>query len=263
MNNILVAIASFIGLGITFSFFEKRFCLHRQNINRFQWQLDTVYYFTGYFINKFGIWICVALAVLLKSQFNSDTSISVLSQQPFLIQLIIVLILSELGYYFAHRLLHQIPFLWQFHAIHHSAEKIDWLTTTRVHPFDQLFTKFFQLTPLLYLDFSSEVMAVYFLWSSAIAFFIHANLRIKLPILRRIITTPETHHWHHSRNPHSYNTNFAAQLACVDWLFGTYYCPQKKPDINYGIAEKLPNTYLKQLLYPFRRTEKKLRCLHD
>ncbi|AFY39078.1 fatty acid hydroxylase [[Leptolyngbya] sp. PCC 7376] len=251
MNNLLVALISFIGLGLTFSLLEKQFYLHRQKVNRFQWQLDTIYYFTGYVINKFGIWLCLSLAILIKYQINPEISLNWITQQSLFFQLIEILILSELGYYFAHRLLHQIPFLWRFHAIHHSAEKMDWLTTTRVHPVDQLFTKFFQLVPLLCLDFSPKAMGIYFLWSSAIAFFIHANLRIKLPILRRIIVTPETHHWHHNRNRALSNTNFSAQLACIDWLFGTYYCPQTKHQDHYGISERLPNTYLKQVFYPF------------
>lgn len=253
MKNILVAITSFLALGFIYSFFEQRFSLHHQKINRFQWQLDTVYYFTGYFINKFGIWLCIGLVLLIKKQLNLSLFPIDLANQPFLLQLTEVLLLSELGYYFAHRLLHSIPFLWRFHAIHHSAETMDWLTTTRVHPCDQLFTKFFQLVPLLCLDFSSTVITAYFLWSSAIAFFIHANLRIQLPILRRIIVTPETHHWHHDRRQTCHHVNFAAQLTFIDGLFGTYYCPPEKQTNNYGIGSKMPTTYGQQFIYPFRR----------
>ncbi len=259
MNHIFLAIASFLGLGLVFSFLEYKIPLHRKKINRFQWQLDSVYYFTGYFFNKFGIWLCVGIAAFIQHQTALTYSLYGLSQQPIILQLVEILVLSELGYYFAHRLLHQVPFLWQFHAIHHSAETMDWLTTTRVHPADQLFTKFFQLVPLLCLNFSPEATGIYFVWSSAIAFFIHANLNLKFPILRRIIVTPETHHWHHDKDKRAHHTNFAAQLIFVDLLFGTYYCPQKPHQDNYGITAKLPNTYLKQIIYPFRKL-RRLRC---
>ena len=255
MHNLLLAIASFLVLGLIYSFLERKFALHPQKINRFQWQLDAVYYFSGYWINKFGIWICIGFSLWIKQQLNFSLFTAEIANQPLFIQLIEVLLLSELGYYLAHRLFHTVPFLWRFHAIHHSAQTIDWLTTTRVHPCDQLSTKFFQLVPLLCLDFSSLVMTIYFLWSSAIAFFIHANLRIKLPILRRLIVTPEIHHWHHHTSQDCHDVNFAAQLACIDWLFGTYYCPQKKHHNHYGIDTPMPNTYLKQFFYPFRRTK--------
>jgi sterol desaturase/sphingolipid hydroxylase (fatty acid hydroxylase superfamily) len=50
-------------------------------------------------------------------------------------------ILADLGFYVAHRLFHGVPWLWRFHAIHHSIQELDWLAGVRVHVLDQLGTK--------------------------------------------------------------------------------------------------------------------------
>ena len=42
----------------------------------------------------------------------------------------------SLGSYWGHRLTHQVPFLWRFHAVHHSIEHMDWLAAGRLHPLD-------------------------------------------------------------------------------------------------------------------------------
>lgn len=246
LKGLLVLILLFVPM-------ERFLVLHGQKVLRQGWLTDLFYYFSGYFIGK-GTLQILLLATLLSQQFSPDLSRFVTSQ-PIWLQFVEAVAIAELGYYFAHRLLHTIPFLWKFHAIHHSSTNIDWLATVKVHPFDQIFTKTFQIIPLYVLGFSIETLAVYALFSSSIAFFIHANLRVRLPILRWIVMTPELHHWHHSDRPQFYGKNLAAQLPIFDWLFGTLYMPDRSttqdPPSRYGIPESIPNKYLQQFIYPF------------
>lgn len=97
-------------------------------------------------------------------------------------------------------------------AIHHSVEYMDWLAAVRVHPLDQIFTKIFQCVPLYLLGFKTEVFAIYFLFSAALAFFIHSNIRLRFPLLKWCFVTPEFHHWHHSTQRDTYQKNFAVPL---------------------------------------------------
>lgn len=45
--------------------------------------------------------------------------------QPWWLQAIEMIVLSDFCIYWAHRLQHKVPFLWRFHSIHHSAEHLD------------------------------------------------------------------------------------------------------------------------------------------
>ncbi len=65
-----------------------------------------------------------------------------ISSVPLLIRFALAVIIGDIGSYWAHRWSHELPLLWGFHRIHHQAETIDWLVTSRAHPFDKVFTKF-------------------------------------------------------------------------------------------------------------------------
>ena len=65
------------------------------------------------------------------------------------------LVIADIGSYWGHRLSHEISFLWRFHAIHHSAEHIDFLVNGRAHPIDMVVTRMFELVPLYILGLGS------------------------------------------------------------------------------------------------------------
>src|SRR5579883_1523478 len=44
----------------------------------------------------------------------------------------------DLGTFVAHRLHHAVPFLWEIHAVHHSAEQLTLFTAHRLHPLEAL-----------------------------------------------------------------------------------------------------------------------------
>jgi sterol desaturase/sphingolipid hydroxylase (fatty acid hydroxylase superfamily) len=108
------------------------------------------------------------------------------------------------------------------------------------------------MIPLYWLGFSTEALAIYAIFSSAIAFFIHANIRVKFPILKWIIATPEFHHWHHDRYPHINPQNLAVQLPILDYIFGTLYMPKDEQTKSYGTKLTTKTNYLNHLVYPFK-----------
>ncbi|MEY3866625.1 MAG: hypothetical protein RLZZ338_516 [Cyanobacteriota bacterium] len=249
----LEIIKGFILLSIIFITLERLLALHPQKIFRAGLKTDITYFLTGHIIGKNASKIIVFVTLLyLGNHVNLFWQNAVISQ-PIICQFIEAVIIADTGYYFAHRLLHTVPWLWQFHAVHHSIETMDWLGTVRVHPFDQIFTKIFQLTPLIVLGFNNETLAIYTLYSAAIAFFIHANIRLKLGRLKWVIASPEFHHWHHSQIPRTYHKNLAAQIPLLDLLFGTLYMPTGKKPEKYGIIDPVPPDYFRQFLYPFTR----------
>jgi sterol desaturase/sphingolipid hydroxylase (fatty acid hydroxylase superfamily) len=173
--------------------------------------------------------------------------------QPYWLQVVEAIILADLGFYTAHRLFHSIPWLWKFHAVHHSIEELDWLAAARVHPIDQIVTKGMSILPLFALGFAAVpigIFAAIYFWHSIL---VHANVRLNFGPLRWLIASPEFHHWHHANQREAYNTNYAGQLSILDKLFGTMYMPEGQVPEKYGVNDPVPNTYLLHLIYPFKR----------
>ncbi|MBD2484693.1 sterol desaturase family protein [Planktothrix sp. FACHB-1365] len=250
---ILELLKGLLILGLIFIPLEQLFYLHRQRIFRPGWLTDLTYFFIGHFVGKVGLSLSLGIGTILVTPLLHLKWQETISAQPILFQLIEAIVIADLGYYLAHRLLHTVPELWKFHAVHHSIESIDWLATVRVHPVDQIFTKFFQVIPLVILGFSAETWGIYTLFSALVAFYIHANIRLKIAGLKWVIATPQFHHWHHIQEAEMETRNLAAQLPLIDWLFGTLYFSQSKIPNSYGIKQSIPRGYLGQLIYPFRR----------
>lgn len=242
VKGILILIFIFLPL-------EKLLSIHQQKIFREGWLTDIFYYFSGYFIGHGTTNLLIVFALI--SQGSMPILSSFVGQQPLILQVVVAILIGDFSFYLLHRLLHTVPWLWQFHAIHHSSTNIDWLATVRVHPFEQILTKAGQMIPLYWLGFSTEALAIYAIFSSAIAFFIHANIRVKFPILKWIIATPEFHHWHHDRHPQLYAQNLAVQLPILDYIFGTWYMPNQELPKQYGTDLNIKTNYFRHLTYPF------------
>ncbi len=179
-----------------------------------------------------------------------DTWQETLRNLPIWVQLPLVIVVSDLGFYLSHRLMHAHPALWKFHAVHHSSEELDWLASFRVHPVDQVLVKGSALLPIFVLGFSEAAIVLsYFLYQWH-ALLLHSNVRLPLGPLRWIIATPEFHHWHHANERDVWDKNFSGQLPLWDILFGTAHMPGKMPEV-YGVDDKVPEGYLGQLAYPF------------
>jgi sterol desaturase/sphingolipid hydroxylase (fatty acid hydroxylase superfamily) len=154
---------------------------------------------------------------------------------PMWARMIAAMVVGEIGFYWGHRWSHEIPLLWRFHAVHHSAVHINFLVNARGHPVDMIFTRLCGITLLFATGLASPVgpnptlvptlvLFIGSLWS----FFIHANLRWRLGPFEEIIASPAFHHWHHTFEDHK-DRNYSSMLPFVDRLFGTFYLPKTWP----------------------------------
>ncbi|MBV9722353.1 MAG: sterol desaturase family protein, partial [Mycobacterium sp.] len=82
--------------------------------------------------------------------------------------------------------------------------------------------------------------------------FLHGNVRMTFGPARWLVATPHFHHWHHAREPHAYNTNYANEFPVLDLLFGTFYLPAHRWPAQYGVDDVEPAGYLRQLAWSFR-----------
>ena len=174
-------------------------------------------------------------------------------RQPVWLQALEVVVLGDLVGYWTHRLFHGRA-LWRIHAVHHSSEQLDWLSSVRLHPLNDVVTRLAQSMPLFVLGFDAKILAAYVPFLSFYAILLHANVRWDFGPVRYVLASPRFHQWHHTRETEGLDTNFAGFFPFWDALFGTLYLPRDREPQAFGLAnETVPDGVLGQLAYPFRR----------
>lgn len=122
-------------------------------------------------------------------------------------------------FYWWHRLRHKKGFWTIFHQIHHSASRIEILTSFYKHPLEIFVNSFITaliLFPILGCSLLGSIW--YNLFAATGEYFYHAN--VKTPKwLRYFIQTPELHSIHHQIDVHRYNFS---DIPIWDRIFGKY-----------------------------------------
>lgn len=242
----------FFGLALLFVPLEYFFSYHKQPLVRSGLTTDTLYYILGCCIGVVTESFSVAVAALILRANISLLWVNTIQSQPFWLQFIEIIIISDFFAYLIHRTLHQVPWLWQFHQIHHSARPMDWLANVRLHPIDKILGDCVQFIPVLCLGFSENVLFAYIVFLGLHGFLNHSNIRVNIGWLKWLIATPEFHHWHHCTDSQAYDSNFAPHTLIFDRLFGTLYFPKDQHPQDYGLEKPIPSDYWGQLWYPFR-----------
>lgn len=178
---------------------------------------------------------------------------SFINDMPFALQLFLIILVADLVQYTAHRGYHEIPLLWRFHSVHHSAKHMDWLAGSRQHIFELIATRCLVLTPIFVLGFSEQIIDLYVIIVGVQAVFNHANVQVKFGWLQYIIVTPQFHHWHHSSDKAAIDRNYAAHFSFLDYLLGTAVKGQAEWPDKYGVVgDYVPVGMFKQQLFPFK-----------
>lgn len=243
-------------LAVIFVPLERLFAGHRQKVLRAFALSDIGYYFLNNFAPKLFM-VPVMGLIGWGLHFLVPQGVYAFSGSlPLVVRLLAGLVVGDIGYYWCHRAMHEIPLLWRFHALHHGAEEIDWLVSTRAHPVDVAFGHTAGLIPLYALGLAqplggqSDPVTQWFIVIGTIwSFFIHANLNWRFGPLEWLVSTPAFHHWHHTKSG-PINRNYASMVPALDLVFGTYHLPGRLPG-DYGIETPLPTDMAGQLLEPF------------
>lgn len=170
---------------------------------------------------------------------------------PVWAQVVAVLLLGDLVGYGMHRLFHGRR-LWRFHAVHHSSRHVDWLSSVRLHPLNDVLMKLGQVVPFVALGFNPAVVASYAPFLTFHALLLHANVTWTFGPLRYVVSSPAFHRWHHTTEAEGLDKNFAGLFPFIDLAFGTFYMPDRQPQ-RFGILEgDVPEGIFRQLAYPFR-----------
>lgn len=179
-------------------------------------------------------------------------------------QVVLGLYVAEFGLYWAHRLAHEKPFLWRFHAVHHSVTKLWFVNTGRFHLMDSVFKLIPSLGVLILLGAPLEIIQ----WLSAITAFIglmtHCNVDMKCGFLNYIFATPELHRWHHSKDLREGNRNYGENVILWDQVFGTFVNPKdRRPSADIGMKDFMPPKFWQQFLWPLLPVSMKKRIIPE
>ncbi len=221
-----------------------------QGTFRNQWTLDVVYFMSTHL----PIQILSFLILLPAVQFAKYLSVpglqTLIARLPWLIQFFMAVLVADVAEYFIHLAFHKVPFLWRFHAVHHSSTALDWLSGSRGHFFEDIIVRACIITPLM-IAFSQSIILGYLIFVTLQATWSHCNFAPSPRWLAKCLVTPRYHHWHHTSQKEGLDKNFAVHFPWIDQIFGTYYLPDEWPEL-YGLdGEQISPGFIRQTIEPF------------
>lgn len=215
-------------------------------------KVDYIYWFFDSLFTK-RLATLAAFSLLIAAVAFKMPRFSLASHQPLWLQTIEVFLVADFCGYWSHRVMHEVPWLWRIHRVHHSSERLDWLASARVHPLETVWTRTISVLPLFLLGFSPKLTAGLAGFIALYPIFIHCNVRWGYGWIGYIVTSPAFHRWHHASDAEALNKNYSGLLPLYDFLFGTAHFPKDGKPERYGLAgEEAPETFTRQLLWPFR-----------
>lgn len=184
----------------------------------------------------------------------ADGSAWLLGGMPWVLQLGIVILWTELAKYAMHRAHHELPALWRLHALHHGSQRLYWLNNFRFHPLNHGLNTAAALLPLLLLGVPAELLLAAALLTQPLLMLQHLNVDTRSGWLNRWVSTNELHRWHHSADPREANANYGSALIVWDRVFGSYRAAGGRPArlglFGDGGGWPVQASYWRQLLLP-------------
>ena len=198
--------------------------------------------------------VATVVSAALRSSFGATAPVACCDLSIKVFSTVVLFLAYEIGYWVDHWLKHRIPFLWEFHKVHHTAEALTPVTNFRNHPIDNIFFGYmlaifigsaagalawlFGRTTKSFTVDGKNILFLFFLWT--IGHLQHSQFWIPFRgLLGHIVLSPAHHQIHHSTYPEHFNRNFGSVLAVWDWMYGSLEMPSKtNPRLKYGVEEE-------------------------
>jgi lathosterol oxidase len=225
----------------------------KQNVFRNEWVTDIVYFLSTHLPIQLTSFLILLPATQLTAVLNITSVTAAIGRLPWLVQFFLAAVVADLAEYVIHRAFHEVPFLWGFHAIHHSSKALDWIAGSRSHLVDDVVVRAFILVPMM-LVFPHNINVAYLFFVTLHATWTHCNFGPTIKWLEPLLIQPRYHHWHHTSQKEAIDKNYAIHFPWIDRLFGTHYLPEDKWPDTYGLNnENIPAGFWAQFFYPFTR----------
>jgi creatinine amidohydrolase/Fe(II)-dependent formamide hydrolase-like protein/sterol desaturase/sphingolipid hydroxylase (fatty acid hydroxylase superfamily) len=246
------------GIGTLDFIFPKHIVFHRSAIN------DYLYFYTGMLLQSAFIAALFSSLVVVVSNWVETCLIGLnggivdfkgrwTGKYAVLSATLFLALIADFALFFSHYLQHKIPWLWEFHKVHHTAEVMTPITVYRMHPVDNILA--FGMGGLLS---GAALGCIHFLMGDQVVLYNVGGTDIILilfylagynlrhshvwwswgPVLSRIFISPAQHQIHHSDAPRHFDKNMGFTFAIWDGLFGTLYVPKEKEVLTFGLGPK-------------------------
>ena len=161
----------------------------------------------------------------------------------------VLIVAAEFNAFLWHYLEHKVPFLWELHKVHHSADHLNPLTNHRAHSIVQIgkyvmkgfiagiptglimyFYGFGFIELLAIAAIANKLLTV-----ATLDALRHSHVPLRFGLLEGVFISPHMHQIHHSSLEAHWDKNFGTNLSIFDWMFGTAYRPHKGEVMVNGI----------------------------
>src|SRR5262245_8769795 len=175
---------------------------------------------------------------------------------PFAAQVVLAVLVFDLGVTLAHQQSHRWACLWRFHAVHHSVRRLYGFNGLMKHPVHQAIETTAGAAPLMLLGMPREVALALAVCTAVQLLLQHSNVDYRLGPLRHVLAANHVHRFHHLRWAAQGDVNFGLFTTIWDRVLGTYRSDAGRRvepgEIGIGTRPDYPSRYLPQLLEPFR-----------
>ena len=246
-------------------------------------KLDYYYFFLSYFINIFLLvpfivsakTIAYSINKLLFLQFDYFENTFFSYETVIFMYTLALFLVSDFTRYWLHRFLHTIPFLWEFHKVHHSAKVLTPITFYRVHPVENfLFGLRYSLSigfvTGIFIYLFGAMIDIYMVLGVNIFLFIfslfgsnlrHSHVAFSYgKYIEKWLLSPKQHQIHHDKK--HFNKNCGGYIAIWDRVFGSLCLSNSVNVLKFGLRKNQMDEYLSLkdlILRPFINLIKKTR----
>lgn len=175
---------------------------------------------------------------------------------PLWQQLLIAILIADVGITLAHFASHRIQVLWRLHAVHHSVKRMYGFNGLMKHPLHQFIETLAGVSPLLLMGISQDVLSLLIVAVVLQLLLQHSNVAYFTGPLKYLLAVNIVHRFHHLKTAEEGDVNFGLFTNLTDYCLGTVYYDKNRTigtdDIGIGDQPDYPVGYLSQLIQPFR-----------
>jgi len=174
---------------------------------------------------------------------------------PLWLQVLIAIIIADVGITLAHYASHKFKALWRLHSVHHSVKRMYGFNGLMKHPLHQVIETVAGTTPLLLLGIPQEVLTLLVVAVVLQLLLQHSNVAYFTGPLDKFYASNAVHRFHHL-NTKEGDVNFGLFTTFTDYFLGTVYFDKNRTigikDLGISTQLNYPVGYISQLVEPFR-----------
>ena len=178
------------------------------------------------------------------------------SSLPLPLQLVVAILIADMGITLAHFASHRFQSLWKLHAVHHSSRRLYGFNGLMKHPLHQLIETVAGTMPLLLMGVPHNIMLLLVVAVVLQLLLQHSNVAYFSGPLKHILAINSVHRFHHLNTAKEGDVNFGLFTTLTDRILGTAYFDSSRKiaikDLGISSEPDYPTHYMGQLLQPFK-----------